>query len=72
MGVPACHWYQMGEIYIGNGEFSELAGVDGYIMRDVSCLVVTMNACKDLFLLYRAASGSMSLWQKGQQSIIGR
>lgn len=36
MGVPACLWRRTGEIYKGNREFSELVGVDGYMMRDVS------------------------------------
>ena len=35
MGVPACLWRRTGEIYKGNREFSELVGVDGYMMRDV-------------------------------------
>lgn len=34
MGVPACLWRRTGEIYKGNREFSELVGVDGYMMRD--------------------------------------
>jgi hypothetical protein len=72
MGVPACLWRRTGEIYKGNREFSELVGVDGYMMRDVSCIDVTINVCKGLRLLRRAASVSMSLWQKSQQSIIGR
>jgi hypothetical protein len=38
MGVPACLWRRTGEIYKGNREFSELVGVDGYMMRDVSGL----------------------------------
>lgn len=36
MGVPACLWRRTGEIYKGNREFSELVGVDGYTLRDVS------------------------------------
>jgi len=36
MGVPACLWRRTGEIYKGNREFSELVGVDGYMLRDVS------------------------------------
>lgn len=36
MGVPACLWRRTGEIYKGNREFTELVGVDGYMMRDVS------------------------------------
>ena len=39
MGVPACLWRRTGEIYKGNREFSELVGVDGYMMRDVSATV---------------------------------
>ena len=35
MGVPACLWRRTGEIYKGNREFSELVGVDGYMLRDV-------------------------------------
>ncbi|KAF8057061.1 hypothetical protein FPV67DRAFT_1529974 [Lyophyllum atratum] len=34
MGVPACLWRRTGEIYKGNREFTELIGVDGYMMRD--------------------------------------
>ncbi|KZP20344.1 hypothetical protein FIBSPDRAFT_861885 [Athelia psychrophila] len=34
MGVPACLWRRTGEIYKGNREFSELVGLDGYMMRD--------------------------------------
>jgi len=34
MGVPACLWRRTGEIYKGNREFTELVGVDGYMMRD--------------------------------------
>ena len=37
MGVPACLWRRTGEIYKGNREFTELVGVDGYMMLDVSC-----------------------------------
>lgn len=39
MGVPACLWRRTGEIYKGNREFSELVGVDGYMLRDVSLLL---------------------------------
>jgi len=34
MGVPACLWRRTGEIYKGNREFSELIGVDGYLLRE--------------------------------------
>jgi hypothetical protein len=46
MGVPACLWRRTGEIYKGNREFSELVGVDGYMMRDVSCLDVIIKAAR--------------------------
>ena len=35
MGVPACLWRRTGEIYKGNREFSELVGVEGYMLREV-------------------------------------
>ena len=35
MGVPACLWRRTGEIYKANREFTELIGMDGYMMRDV-------------------------------------
>ena len=35
MGVPACLWRRTGEIYKGNREFTELVGLDGYMMREV-------------------------------------
>ncbi|KIK33193.1 hypothetical protein CY34DRAFT_100043 [Suillus luteus UH-Slu-Lm8-n1] len=41
MNAPACLWRRMGEIYKGNREFPKLIGVDGYMMRGVSCLDVT-------------------------------
>jgi len=34
MGIPACLWRRTGEIYKGNREFAELAGVDGFMLRD--------------------------------------
>ena len=34
MGVPACLWRRTGEIYKANREFTELVGVEGYLMRD--------------------------------------
>ncbi|KAG2028820.1 hypothetical protein BDR03DRAFT_808043, partial [Suillus americanus] len=33
-GVPACLWRRTVEIYKGNCKFSELVGVDRYMMRD--------------------------------------
>jgi hypothetical protein len=49
MAVPACLWRRTGEIYKGNREFSELVGVDGYMMRDVSVLL-TMALSTTSFL----------------------
>ncbi|EJD01908.1 uncharacterized protein FOMMEDRAFT_86828 [Fomitiporia mediterranea MF3/22] len=34
MGVPACLWRRTGEIVKGNREFTELVGVDDYMLRD--------------------------------------
>ena len=34
MGVPACLWRRTGEIYKANREFTELIGVEGFMMRD--------------------------------------
>ncbi|KAG6837107.1 hypothetical protein H0H93_014711 [Arthromyces matolae] len=34
MGVPACLWRRTGEIYKANREFTELVGLEGYMMRD--------------------------------------
>lgn len=53
MGVPACLWRRTGEIYKGNREFTELIGVDGYMMRDVgvkfnihvSMLLLLLSSC---------------------------
>lgn len=36
MGVPACLWRRTGEIYKANREFTELVGLEGYMMREVS------------------------------------
>jgi hypothetical protein len=36
MGVPACLWRRTGEIYKANREFTELVGLDGIMMREVS------------------------------------
>lgn len=88
MGVPACLWRRTGEIYKGNREFTELVGVDGYMMRDVSsdsCLSILtfMIACMlcwpvltdflfSFFFFYRDVSVFMNSWQKSQLSTIGR
>lgn len=71
MGVPACLWRRTGEIYKGNREFSELVGVDGYMLRDVS-----MQFCVDMeltptnhhlpLILNRADYVSMSSWQRSR------
>jgi hypothetical protein len=52
MGVPACLWRRTGEIYKGNREFTELVGVDGYMMRDVFHLVVRSGS--NLIFVLRA------------------
>lgn len=46
MGVPACLWRRTGEIYKGNREFTELVGVDGYMMRDVRLIVDSLMVLK--------------------------
>ena len=45
MGVPACLWRRTGEIYKGNREFTELVGVDGSMMRDVSFFFPFYHLC---------------------------
>lgn len=70
MGVPACLWRRTGEIYKGNREFSELVGVEGYMLRDVRVLTDHVNT--DIVFLFRAVLVSMSLWLKNPLSIIGR
>lgn len=40
MGIPACLWRRTGEIYKGNRAFTELIGLDGHLMRDVSLLPI--------------------------------
>ena len=35
MGIPACLWRRTGEIYKANREFTELVGIDGFMLRDV-------------------------------------
>jgi len=51
MGVPACLWRRTGEIYKGNREFTELVGVDGYMMRDVGRLLKDVHQVlrRDIF-----------------------
>ena len=72
MGVPACLWRRTGEIYKGNREFSELVGVDGYMMRDVSYPEDYFKAWRSSRINRRGACVYTSLWQKSQQSITGR
>jgi len=50
MGVPACLWRRTGEIYKGNREFTELVGVDGYMMRDVSDTYNLFRITQDMVL----------------------
>lgn len=54
MGVPACLWRRTGEIYKGNREFTELVGVDGFMMRDVS--VITAHGYGKINVPYRTGT----------------
>jgi hypothetical protein len=45
MGIPACLWRRTGEIYKGNREFTELVGVDGFMLRDVSYPISRFREC---------------------------
>ena len=77
MGVPACLWRRTGEIYKGNREFSELVGVEGYMMREVMLLFFQLLAACDMnlvtfFFFFRAVCVYMNLWLKNLPSIIGR
>lgn len=51
MGVPACLWRRTGEIYKGNREFSELVGVDGYMLRDVGVILTMRYSSADVSLI---------------------
>ncbi|KAF5358612.1 hypothetical protein D9758_007675 [Tetrapyrgos nigripes] len=44
MGVPACLWRRTGEIYKGNREFSELVGLDGYLLREGKVCIYELMA----------------------------
>ncbi|KAJ3937185.1 MAG: hypothetical protein NXY57DRAFT_733787 [Lentinula lateritia] len=44
MGVPACLWRRTGEIYKGNREFSELVGINGYLLRDGKLCIYELMA----------------------------
>ena len=74
MGVPACLWRRTGEIYKGNREFSELIGVDGYMLRDVSTIsfydyVLSRPADYNHYTpgIDRAGCVSMSSWQRSRR-----
>ncbi|KAG1766278.1 hypothetical protein EDD22DRAFT_950640 [Suillus occidentalis] len=54
MCVPACLWRRTGGIYKGNREFSELVGVDGYMMRDGRLCIYEL----------RAEGSAVNYWEK--------
>jgi hypothetical protein len=60
MGVPACLWRRTGEIYKGNREFSELVGVDGYMLRDVKAFFEPWHLNTEHF-----SGPSLHLWAYG-------
>ena len=60
MGVPACLWRRTGEIYKGNREFSELVGVDGYMLRDVRLFSKPWHVNTEHF-----SGSSLHLWAYG-------
>ncbi|KAI6019142.1 hypothetical protein EDC04DRAFT_2881276 [Pisolithus marmoratus] len=70
MGVPACLWRRTGEIYKGNREFSELVGVDGYMMRDVCRLIafspILTNGRQGRLCIYElmAEESAVNYWEK--------
>jgi hypothetical protein len=72
MGVPACLWRRTGEIYKGNREFSELVGIDGYLLRDVSVLGHVRLAYQPSRTFDRAGYVFMNSWLKNRLSITGR
>jgi hypothetical protein len=77
MGVPACLWRRTGEIYKGNREFSELVGVDGYMMRDVRLRLFASSADEWHVLMYilivcRVGYVYTSSWLKSQPSTTGK
>ena len=70
MGVPACLWRRTGEIYKGNREFSELVGVDGYMMRDVGvylCYSSAINRLQGRLCIYElmAEESAVNYWEAG-------
>ena len=66
MGVPACLWRRTGEIYKGNREFTELVGVDGYMMREVS-VVMKVFCRRGRLTCDRADSAYTSSWRRRAQ-----
>lgn len=54
MSVPACLWRRTGEIYKGNREFTELIGIDGYMMRDGRLCIYELMA----------EESAVNYWQK--------
>jgi len=67
MGVPACLWRRTGEIYKGNREFSELVGVDGYMLRDVGTIPYVSPANYHTHGTNRADYASMNSWQRSRR-----
>jgi len=61
MGVPACLWRRTGEIYKGNREFTELVGVDGYMMRDVSDNQMTQDMELTIYVVILSTGPSLYL-----------
>ncbi|KAG1766306.1 hypothetical protein EDD22DRAFT_1011543 [Suillus occidentalis] len=55
-GVPVCLWCRTGEIYKGDHKFSELVGVDGYMMRDGRLCIYELMA----------EGSAVNYWEKSQ------
>ncbi|KAH0825690.1 hypothetical protein J3R83DRAFT_10873, partial [Lanmaoa asiatica] len=68
-GVLTCLWRRTSEIYKGNREFTELVGVDGYMMCDMSPTIFVNHSYQ---MIGRAASiyklmaeeSAVSYWEK--------
>jgi hypothetical protein len=67
MGIPACLWRRTGEIYKGNREFSELVGVDGFMLRDVSRKIFYSQCPTARPMRCRGGYVSMSSWRKNRR-----
>jgi hypothetical protein len=65
MGIPACLWRRTGEIYKANREFTELVGIDGIMLRDVSVLPACIYQCVELVGV-RDDFVFTSSWRKNQ------